>query len=560
MPKPIGQRGGPPLIFPNHTVSASEAGKYLGVMIDGQLNWTAHINYLESKTTKKLSILSAMAGSTWGVKIKDLRRTYIATVLLQFLYCASVWFVPSGGFGYKSKELKTLQIMRKIQSRAGKIISGAFKTTAGAALDVELYLRPIDLQLDIFLNNALLRLTSSPSCKHITSFCSQNLASQDPKQYRLYFAKLSPLKKLEIRFTAIYKKELANMELRNLFPTRLWYNAPQTLIATSAKKAIESHDCLINNPDNIAIYTDGSGIIGRIGAAAVKTITLYPGAQPMVASTKSTYLGLESDFTVCAGELQGINLALNILNKDNSDYSTIIFTDSQAAIQAIENPRNQSGQYILLNLISKLDQLNNRVQIHWIPAHVGVFGNKTADKAAKEATGWRENAPPTTPQSNFADNCILISAAKTDIRRRANQQWTEAWAYNTTGRKTFKLTREPTAKVLVKYVNMTQKQSSVIIQARTGKIGLRSYLYTINAKPSRECLCGEGPQTVEHVLLCCPEFNDLRGEMWEGKRETNLTRLLGDPAIAKRAANFLLATGKLYQFKHAKEPSSKDET
>lgn len=65
---------------------------------------------------------------------------------------------------------------------------------------------------------------------------------------------------------------------------------------------------------------------------------------------------------------------------------------------------------------------------------------------------------------------------------------------------------------------------------------------------------------MEHVLLCCPDFNDLREEMWEGKRETNLTRLLGDPAMAKRTANFLLATGELYQFKHANERSSEDET
>lgn len=43
------------------------------------------------------------------------------------------------------------------------IISGAFETTAGAALDVELFLRPVNLQLDIFLYDALLRLISSPS-------------------------------------------------------------------------------------------------------------------------------------------------------------------------------------------------------------------------------------------------------------------------------------------------------------------------------------------------------------------------------------------------------------
>lgn len=61
------------------------------------------------------------------------------------------------------------------------------------------------------------------------------------------------------------------------------------------------------------------------------------------------------------------------------------------------------------------------------------------------------------------------------------------------------------------------------------------------------------------MLLCWPEFKDLREEMWKGKRVTDLTRLLGDPDLAKRAANLLLATGELSQFRHANEPSREDD-
>lgn len=63
----------------------------------------------------------------------------------------------------------------------------------------------------------------------------------------------------------------------------------------------------------------------------------------------------------------------------------------------------------------------------------------------------------------------------------------------------------------------------------------------------------------ERMMLCCPEFNDLGEEMWEIKRLTDLTRLLGDPEKAKRAANFLLATSKLSRFRHANEPTSEDD-
>lgn len=43
-------------------------------------------------------------------------------------------------------------------------------------------------------------------------------------------------------------------------------------------------------------------------------------------------------------------------------------------------------------------------------------------------------------------------------------------------------------------------------------------------------------------------------------RWTNLKRLLGEPEMAERAANFLLATGKPSQFRHIKEFSCEDYT
>ena len=38
---------------------------------------------------------------------------------------------------------------------------------------------------------------------------------------------------------------------------------------------------------------------------------------------------------------------------------------------------------------------------------------------------------------------------------------------------------------------------------------------------------------VDHVLLYNAEFNNLREEMWEDKRETNLRRLLENPEMAE---------------------------
>lgn len=80
---------------------------------------------------------------------------------------------------------------------------------------------------------------------------------------------------------------------------------------------------------------------------------------------------------------------------------------------------------------------------------------------------------------------------------------------------------------------MTQAESSVIIQARTGKIGPRSYLHSIGAENSQNCPCREEAQLLQHILLCCPEFEELRETMWELRRETDLKTLLGFGGISE---------------------------
>ena len=113
--------------------------------------------------------------------------------------------------------------------------------------------------------------------------------------------------------------------------------------------------------------------------------------------------------------------------------------------------------------------------------------------------------------------------------------------------------------MLQKFRSMSRPESSVIIQARTGKIGLRDYLYKINSAASPACPCGHRRQTVYHTLLECSGFNDLREDMWAaGRRETDLTKLLDTPALATKASKFLLATGELLQFRHLNEPSEGD--
>lgn len=66
----------------------------------------------------------------------------------------------------------------------------------------------------------------------------------------------------------------------------------------------------------------------------------------------------------------------------------IICVDNQAAIKTVDCPRGKSGQHIVQRIIWAIDRIRQKgptVEIHWVPAHVGLDGNEAAEKAAKEA-------------------------------------------------------------------------------------------------------------------------------------------------------------------------------
>ena len=153
----------------------------------------------------------------------------------------------------------------------------------------------------------------------------------------------------------------------------------------------------------------------------------------------------------------------------------------------------------------------------------------------------------------------LTSGYKTAARYRANEQWTEKCEIGNLRRTNFKLTLEPSASVFYKFNVMSRTESSEIVQARMRKIGLWSYLHSIGVEDSRNCTCGEEAQSVQHILLCCPEFEELRETMWETQRKTDLKTLLELSELAKRAVQFLINTRLLTQFSWANLSSTEED-
>ncbi|KAF4442705.1 reverse transcriptase [Fusarium austroafricanum] len=503
--------------------------------MDTTLTWKQHIDEIQRKVTKTVNALSMLGGSTWGVTMRELRKIYKGVAVPQMMYACSAWSNTNWRTRDKPYTEQTLSKLQSLQARAARVISGAYKATSIPALDVETYLLPIEQQ--IFKHNVDTLGRVGPAEQQTT-----NEARRKKKK--------SPRRVIEQSITNRQGPNIRKQEQIVPYIVPPWWQGPQTFIEESTEEAQTRHEQIKQNEsDAIHIYTDGSGINGSIGAAAVCITTQ---------ETKSAYMGDDTTSTVYVGELQGISLALRIAQEDRSKGNRrskiLIYTDNQAAIRSTAKPKGKSGAYLLRNIAQQIDELRSQglnTEIRWVPAHVGIQGNEDADRAAKEATGWREGDLTGPKAAQPQQLYPLRSTMKTWPHKETIKSWETSWASETRGRASFRHTPRPSRKVLDLHEGLHKRHSALLTQLRTEKIGLKDFLYNqkVSGITNNRCSCGSDRQTVAHVLLRCRQHHQLRDqELGRLQGRNNLRKLLNERNAAAKAIKFIELTQILGQF------------
>jgi hypothetical protein len=87
-----------------------------------------------------------------------IRRLYQAIVIPQMLHNIAAWFDPTTARQHDA----TVQEFAKIQHQAACLINSTFRSTATEALNIELHLSPIQLQIEQIYEKTAIQIQTRP--------------------------------------------------------------------------------------------------------------------------------------------------------------------------------------------------------------------------------------------------------------------------------------------------------------------------------------------------------------------------------------------------------------
>ena len=419
-------------------IGMSKQIKMLGVTLDEKLTFNAHVSNVCKKAVNVYKHLARAAKASWGLHPEVVRTIYTATIEPIILYAASIWAPAVEKLGVQ-KQLRTVQ-----RGFAQKMCK-AYRTVSLNSALVLAGVLPLDLRV-----------------REVASL------------YRIKRGATLP--------------ELGDREIERQMPA---INAPHP-----AKLVDIELTCLKNRSDvdansdcAVKIFTDGSKIGGRVGAA----LSVWEGE----AETKTVKICLPSYCTVYQAELLAVCEATRQIRKQKA--STFgIYSDSMAALQTVTNLGSLHPLAVeTRENITNLSRQNKVVTLYWIKAHAGLEGNERADQLAKEAAAATSKRKP---DYDF----FPVSFARRQLRLESIREWDARYKSGEVAG----ITKIFFPDVTTAYSVIRKFEPTCLsTQLFTGHGGLSEYLCRFRCKESPSCTCDpEVKESIPHIILDCPVF------------------------------------------------------
>ena len=201
---------------------------------------------------------------------------------------------------------------------------------------------------------------------------------------------------------------------------------------------------------------------------------------------------LHTHATIFSAELYAIFAAITIIY--NQPHQFVIFTDSLSSLKAIENFSN-SKHHLVFNIIKLLKQLPcNKIILEWVPSHMGIEGNESADKIAKESLSLPNPTMKNIAQPDF--NKLL--------KKHTYKMWQQNWEHSNSSHRVIKpnLTNSIPK-------SLSRKEQVCYSRLRLNTTVLTHKHYFEKQAPPHCNTCNM-PITIPHLLLHCTKYDPQR--------------------------------------------------
>ncbi|XP_037962433.2 uncharacterized protein LOC119690772 [Plutella xylostella] len=426
-------------------IGFSKEIKILGLTIDDKLTFNSHVAEVCKKALNIYKQLSRAAKVSWGLHPEVIRLIYTATVEPIIMYAASAW-APA------TKKLGIQKHLNAVQRGFAQKLTKAYRTVSLNSALLLAGILPLDLRIQEAAALYEARRGKEPELRH---------GEGEVELVTAYAETPHPAEHMELEFINLVDQQ-----------------------------QVEAHNC-----QAVKIYTDGSKIDGKVGAA----LSLWNNE----AQFKAIKLKLSPYCTVYQAELLAICKATRVI-LDRQETSFGIFSDSRSALETIvnHNTRHPLATEARSNL-SRCKSQNKTVNLFWIKAHAGLEGNEAADKLAKEAAKTLKRKP-------HYEQCP-VSFVKRKIRMDSLAEWNRRYKSGTTA----SITKIFFPDAIDAYRTVRKIEiNNVLTQVMTGHGGFSEYLNRFKCKESPSCTCD--PQQVEsipHLLFDCPVYGFSRYEL-----------------------------------------------
>jgi ribonuclease HI len=470
-------------------IEMKDTATYLGIKLDSQLNWKAHIDGLVHRCQMPLNIIKSVAYVWWGADPTCLLLIYKALILSKLQTSSFLW---------QQAAKRTLHKLDVIQNTAMRKILGVLPSTPIHSMLAETKLKPLKYVAMREADNLIIKLLLTgehPALDNIKELSQrEDINPSTPsmpvvtKAYRKWTTSGLRLRK------QTHTEGAAPQNLSEIILDTPWNNfqkkelPPQTLqlicsfLNTEAKNYVK-------------IYTDGSKQQSGETGTAIYSKDLNIG---IIKRPPNTY-------SIFSAEALALCSALQFVREKDIKDPVLICTDSRSILTTLANLQSSNSKNFLVTdirrLLREITNKEQHVHLAWVPSHIGLQGNEAADKLAQLScqSDIAEALDTPTPdlKRQIAFDCSILWDTNW---RLINQHKGKDYA------QLFPNGHIPKTTWFAKVKGQTRSFYTSLGRLRFAHVTSPDRLYAWKVVSSPACVCSFSPGTLDHLLFACPRY------------------------------------------------------